>query len=198
MSPDRLRGADAACKCLLRLQWAALPVEPMDLFKHLRRMVKLISYEELAQADSEAEYALRHTAPEAEGQTFTARTEDGRHEILFVLYRASGHPGRVRHTLAHELGHVALGHREDSAACDAQAEAFAAALLCPPGLPERLAEALGAALTAEQLAAVCGISREAARLALRTPEELRELPSAREAAEMLFPAGVERAKLFGF
>ena len=194
MNENRLRGADAACKCLNRLEWAELPVEPLDLFKRLHRMVMLVSYEEIAAMDGGAAEALQHTAPEAEGQTFRAQTEDGRHEMLFILYRESGHPGRARHTVAHELGHVVLGHAGESPANDAQAEAFAAALLCPPGLPALLRKELGPALTADALAALCGISREAARLALHGEDTPAVLPSAEEAARRLLPAALGRAR----
>ena len=89
----------------------------------------------------------------------------------YVFYNMEQSAGRVRFTIAHELGHVLLGHlgdgehtvynREPSPA-DAPAEhtanVFASRLLAPACV----LHALGA-VTPEQIAAACDISLAAAR-----------------------------------
>lgn len=89
----------------------------------------------------------------------------------YVFYNMEQPPGRVRFTIAHELGHVLLGHlgegehtvynREPSPA-DAPEEhtanVFASRLLAPACV----LHALGA-VTPEQIAAACDISLAAAR-----------------------------------
>ena len=90
----------------------------------------------------------------------------------YVFYNMEQPPGRVRFTIAHELGHVLLGHLGDgehtvynreSSSEDAPEEhtanVFASRLLAPACV----LHALGA-VTPEQIAAVCDISIAAARL----------------------------------
>ena len=89
----------------------------------------------------------------------------------YVFYNAEQPPGRVRFTIAHELGHVLLGHlgegehtvynREPSpedAPEEHTANVFASRLLAPACV----LHALGA-VTPEQIAAACDISLAAAR-----------------------------------
>lgn len=89
----------------------------------------------------------------------------------YVFYNAEQAPGRVRFTIAHELGHVLLGHlgegehtvynREPSpedAPEEHTANVFASRLLAPACV----LHALGS-VTPEQIAAVCDISMAAAR-----------------------------------
>lgn len=89
----------------------------------------------------------------------------------YVFYNAEQQPGRVRFTIAHELGHILLGHlgdgdhtvynREPSpedAPEEHTANVFASRLLAPACV----LHALGA-VTPEQIAAVCDISLAAAQ-----------------------------------
>lgn len=89
----------------------------------------------------------------------------------YVFYNAEQTPGRVRFTIAHELGHILLGHlgdgehtvynREPSpedAPEEHTANVFASRLLAPACV----LHALGA-VTPEQIAAACDISLTAAR-----------------------------------
>lgn len=98
---------------------------------------------------------------------FTVRS-DGR---CYVFYNMEQSPGRVRFTIAHELGHVLLGHlgdgehtvynREPSPEDSPEehtANVFASRLLAPACV----LHALGA-VTPEQIAAACDISMAAAR-----------------------------------
>ena len=98
---------------------------------------------------------------------FTVRSGDR----CYVFYNMEQPPGRVRFTIAHELGHVLLGHLGDgehtvynreSSSEDApeehMANVFASRLLAPACV----LHALGA-VTPEQIAAVCDISMAAAR-----------------------------------
>lgn len=98
---------------------------------------------------------------------FTVRS-DGR---CYVFYNMEQSPGRVRFTIAHELGHVLLGHlgdgehtvynREPSpedSPDEHTANVFASRLLAPACV----LHALGA-VTPEQIAAACDISMAAAR-----------------------------------
>lgn len=89
--------------------------------------------------------------------------------------------GRVRFTVAHELGHILLGHeieagfghyrkiREGKPIVETQADEFAARLLAPACVLWALD-----VTTAEDIAAICGISMQAARLRAQRMAVLRE------------------------
>lgn len=90
---------------------------------------------------------------------------------FFAFYNGTQPPGRVRFTIAHELGHIVLGHlghdqhtiynREpspDDLPEEQAANVFASRLLAPACV----LHALGA-VTPEQIANVCDISLTAAR-----------------------------------
>ena len=81
-----------------------------------------------------------------------------------VCYRSGGNPARLNFTLAHELGHILLGHQENAVAEEAEADCFAQQLLCPAPVLRRLAET--APLTPERVAAACYVSLDAARARL--------------------------------
>lgn len=98
---------------------------------------------------------------------FTVRS-DGR---CYVFYNMEQSPGRVRFTIAHELGHILLGHlgdgehtiynrepSQEDAPAEHTANVFASRLLAPACV----LHALGA-VTPEQIAAACDISLVAAR-----------------------------------
>lgn len=96
---------------------------------------------------------------------------------MAVFYNDSGNPRRVRWTVAHELGHILLGHlngggmdRKDS---DRHADALAAELLCP----QVVVTACGCG-SKQQLAELCDISQTAAECRLREirRREERRLP----------------------
>ncbi len=86
--------------------------------------------------------------------------------------------GRIRYTVAHEMGHIFLGHAlsaphhtrtyfAEKPISEAQADMFAARLLAPACVIWGLR-----IFTAEEIASVCGISAEAARYRAQRISEL--------------------------
>ena len=89
------------------------------------------------------------------------RSAPGGDEYL-IIYNEDHVPGRIRWTIAHEIGHIALGHlRGVSAVTDEEAEAnyFARELLTPLAVLDEL----GVRSVAE-IAEVCDISSWAAEI----------------------------------
>lgn len=94
-------------------------------------------------------------------------------EYLILYDETIKNPRRILFTLAHELGHILLGHAEEKGeTAEREAHCFAAALLAPTVALRYLATRDGP-LCAERLTAVFPLSQEAAvhRLAMleRTP-----------------------------
>lgn len=165
-----MRGADLACRVLLRLR-CRLPVDPAEI---LRRCpgVSLHPYREAG------ELTLRARGG-AEASTVANPDDPGQ---LIVWYDDRSQPLRLRYTLAHELGHVLARHHMEKERPEeekeAEADCFASQLLVP-----RAALWLWAreneALCREQIAAACHVTPACAARALRdrtlpAPALLRE------------------------
>ena len=99
---------------------------------------------------------------------------------------------RLQFTIAHEIGHICLGHDEGDARAEREANAFAASLLMPAAAIRYLERLAGHAADAEMLRANFNVSQAAAQA------RLSELETERAAARPL--AGAETLllmKLFG-
>lgn len=157
--PNLDRAAEMACRALVRMNSRELPVRPLAILRRCRCTV-VFTYEEAAERldMSPEEFARRCYGADA----FTVRGGDT--PCYVVCYRNGGNPARLNFTLAHELGHILLGHRENAAAEEAEADCFAQQLLCPAPVLRRLAKT--APLTPERVAAACYVSMDAARARL--------------------------------
>ena len=143
MSAETDRIAALACRCVLRLGEPALPVNPLEMLKRCRGV-----YLHSQAAERMPEAVLGATV-----------CSEKRREVLFDPRMP---PDRLRLTMAHELGHVALRHDECTAREEREADFFARCLLVPPPLLDWLA-ARTENLCAEELAAVFGVPRSLAR-----------------------------------
>lgn len=104
-----------------------------------------------------------------DGCTFICRHQgETRHIILYNEDARSS--GRLGFTLAHELGHVYLNHRQDGDTQEKEANCFAAQLLAPMVLIHEMARQSPVRLTPEDLRQVFSLSYQAAE------NRLRELP----------------------
>lgn len=102
------------------------------------------------------------------------------HGIWYVIYDDSELKTRTRFTIAHELGHIFLGHEMKNGLYtrknnmfkptdETEADMFAARLLAPACVLWGIN-----AQTAEQIASVCNISHEAAQIRAERMEILRK------------------------
>lgn len=158
---DYKRARDLSWRVLLNTGTRELPVKVSRIYRGYG--VTLRSYQ--VGAPLIRELGLEAQCDISDG--FTVRSGNR----CYVFYNMEQPPGRVRFTIAHELGHVLLGHlgdgeltvynRESSsenAPEEHTANVFASRLLAPACV----LHALGA-VTPEQIAAVCDISMAAAR-----------------------------------
>ena len=147
------RARDAAWQTLLQLSLCTLPV---DVYAAAARLgVKALPFP--PEGESPLLAALLHSAGDAAGVSVRIRGE-------WHVFLRPGDATAKRFALAHELGHILLGHRENAAAEEAEADCFAQQLLCPAPVLRRLAET--APLTPERVAAACYVSMDAARARL--------------------------------
>ena len=93
--------------------------------------------------------------------------ENGDAKTYIVLYDQKQNYRRQSFTLAHEVGHILLGHRSDGDMQEAEANCFAGQLLAPMVLVHALAERQNWPLEASDICGVFSISAQAAENRLR-------------------------------
>lgn len=103
-----------------------IPVDAWSLAKKLD--IKLISYSALTEEQREAALRLCDGALK-----FRQRGASGAsHQV--IIYDDSVTLGRQRFSILHEIGHIVLGHKQDSELADAEADFFAKYAIAPPML----------------------------------------------------------------
>ena len=161
---------DAAWKTLIECGISSLPVRPSEICRHYnwvladyidgKRSIELLGLSELRE--------------KTDG--FCAVTENH----VYIFYDSSLAVGRQRFTVAHEIGHLILGHvgpgtatvenREPTGAEreeELQANQFAARLLSPACVLHELG-----ATEPEEIRRLCGISKQAAKIRAERMQEL--------------------------
>jgi Zn-dependent peptidase ImmA (M78 family) len=88
-------------------------------------------------------------------------------DVHIVLTRKTI-PQRQRWTLAHEIGHICLGHTCDNMSEERQANSFASELLLPELVVLELQKRLGRTLMVSEAAELFGVSRSATQSKLNT------------------------------
>lgn len=130
MTPDYGRAAKMAYRTLLSLRIDRFPVEPLDILKKCKNTA-VHTYDELmAKYDMTDRYLFKEC--EMHGQdAVTVRKVLPERAIYELFYFSHGNQRRLRFTLAHELGHIVLGHRLEEDWEEKEADFFASQLLAP-------------------------------------------------------------------
>lgn len=159
---DPARACRMAYRALLAMGRRELPVDVLGMLARCRD-TRLMTYAQAGQILGRSVYGMAGSLPSV--QACTMVYEYGGKRLRIVLYNDDvcfGNRGSRRWSLAHELGHIVLGHREDSWPAEWEANCFAQHLLCPRPLLEVLPK------PQEGLLRIAfGLSGEAAGIALR-------------------------------
>lgn len=154
---------NAAWQCLIDVGINSLPVKTLRITNHLG--IEVLKNSE-----------VKLLRPLESGCSLIDK--QGKWTIIFDDFEIIG---RVRFTIAHELGHILLNHEleegfghfrkisEGKTATETQADEFAARLLAPACVLRGLE-----AYTTEEIAKICGISRKAAEYRAERMKILRE------------------------
>lgn len=163
---------DAAWKILIECGISALPVRPSEICRHYNWVL--------------ADYIAGERSIELFGLSKLKEKTDGFCTVtanhVYIFYDSSLPIGRQRFTVAHEIGHLVLGHvgngmatvenREPTGterAEERQANQFAARLLAPACVLHEVG-----ATTPEAIQELCGISRQAAQFRAERMHELEQ------------------------
>jgi hypothetical protein len=137
--PDYHRAARLAYRTLLKLRINKLPVDILGICKRCKN-TKVMTFRE---ADKEfPDYSGFLIGGGPSESAFTMKTEIEDIKWNFILYNDDmmyNSVQRLRFSLAHELGHIVLGHKDEhSFICEAEANCFAQHLLCPAPVVEAM------------------------------------------------------------
>lgn len=142
----------------------------------LRFQIQSLHYEQAIRFDTMQNYcaltratmdSLRRDGDMRDAVTLRV-ARDGKVRYYVLCNQEASHSLRKRFTLAHEVGHICLDHADDSPAREREANAFAAQLLLPQILVEHYVRLNRGRVTAAELSAVFGVSRDVAENRLRS------------------------------
>lgn len=169
---DYKTARDAAWRILIRFKTSKLPVRISDGIKQMG--IALAPYSRAGAFLDEI--GLAHLTIKTSGLSVRA------HGKYYIFYRGDMVPGRIRFTVAHELGHIVLGHlcqqpfttrnqepQKGDTPIEQAANVFASRLLAPACVLHALD-----VYTPEQISELCDISLTAARFRADRMEALRK------------------------
>lgn len=125
--PDYERATNAAY-CVLRNYSYKFPEVDIGYILSTRPNIKIRTYSDAAKklGVSHNEFTYYFASSE---HGFTVADYDN--DRFIIYYNDWKDEKTIRFTLAHELGHTTLNHKEDNAVSDKEANCFARNLLCP-------------------------------------------------------------------
>lgn len=156
---------DKAWETLIECGICELPINLADIINHYG--IYLIKY-------SDSDYISRHNSPTEDGYS---RLIDGK---LVIYYNDKKPEHRIRFTVAHEIGHVLLGHLSEGETLhrnteedtpnpkEQQANIFARDLLMPAVVINQLA------YSARDISQLCNVSEQSAQIRWLRLQELRQ------------------------
>lgn len=156
---------DKVWEILIECGICELPINLAEVINHYG--IYLIKY-------SDSDYISRHNSPTEDGYS---RLIDGK-PVIYYNDKRSEH--RVRFTVAHEIGHVLLGHLSEGETLhrnteqdtpnpkEQQANIFARDLLMPAVVINQLAN------SAKDISQLCNVSEQSAQIRWLRLQELRQ------------------------
>lgn len=165
MTPDYNRAARMAYKTLLSLHIESLPVDPLMILSYCRN-THVRTYDEITYRFGISDPAHMKWYYLDNKDAYTVRQEKNGVSLYELIYDSHIIPTRQRFTLAHELGHIVLKHKQEEWWEEKEADYYAAQLLAPhpvlalftrydlnPADPELIGKTFGLSKTASELAA---------------------------------------------
>lgn len=124
--PNYINATNKAYETLIKFNEFSHPVQIFNVIKRLPN-VKLYKYSEYAMRNNLTDFEFFDLAPSEYGFTIYNSKKD----IYQLIYNDLKDYTTIRFTLAHELGHIILKHKEDGIIEKKEANCFARNFLCP-------------------------------------------------------------------
>lgn len=167
MTPDYERSARMAYKTLLALGIDSFPVDPLMVLSYCKHTA-VHTYDEIIPmfGVSDPAYFRWYVMGDKDAITFRRDMDNGK-IIYEMVYDSRVRPSRLRFTLAHELGHIILKHRQETVVQEREADTFAAHLLAPRPVFDLLS-GFGAPMNdPSAVAEIFGLSMSASEVTIR-------------------------------
>ncbi len=105
---------------------------PVNVFALARKLgIRLVKFSDLTEYEMQC---LAKFGVSEDTAGFYALAEKNGQTIPYIYYNDKLELGRIRFTILHEIGHIVLGHIEQSDLAEAMADFFAKYLIAPPML----------------------------------------------------------------
>lgn len=125
--PNYTKATNAAYDILIKYNEFSFPIGIFSVIRKIKN-IRLHTYTELAEKMNVSfNKLITDIAPSCYGFTVFYESNDR----YIIYYNESKDDTTVRFTLAHELGHIVLKHREDGDVENKEANCFARNYLCP-------------------------------------------------------------------
>jgi Predicted Zn peptidase len=155
---------ERAYEVLLLNQTISVPINPKDI-KLENIIIKIFSMQEWSKINNIPIYELTCKGKCNDG--YTQFYKKGNKQYAFIFYNEDNVTERQRFTIAHEIGHIALGHKDlNNIANEKEADTFASQLLLPHCILEKLVKC-GKSVTESYLLNTFGLSKQACNISLQ-------------------------------
>lgn len=169
MIPNYDRAARMAYKTLLALHIESLPVDPLMILSFCKNTV-IRTYDEAAPFFGmyDPDHFRWYVADNKDAMTVRREYPDGstRYEMI---YDRRGNPRRRRFTLAHELGHIVLKHKQEEQWEEKEADYYASQLLAPRPVFDLIQKYDMNPSDPYLIAKTFGLSKAASEIAVQSP-----------------------------
>lgn len=154
MMPDFNRAAVKACEILIRFGIRTAPVSPLPILEQMDHVI-VTSFEEMSDTRGIRQSDLLQIFGKHR-DAVTSIHEQNQTRWYVVAYNHMLPFSIIQHSLAREMGHIALGHEAGTPENEAEALCFASHLLCPRPLIHAI-QATNIRMTTNLLAQMTGI-----------------------------------------
>lgn len=124
-APNYQKATNAAYELLAEQNLLELPVNLNKILYHFQKSARLMTYSQMAARFNLTVDQYKNIVPSEYG--FTMKKEG----LSYILYNEEKGYYTNRFTIAHEIGHIILGHNADDSVAKREANCFARNLLCP-------------------------------------------------------------------
>lgn len=168
MTPNYDRAAKMAYRSILSLGINTLPIDPLMILKRCKNTA-VHTYDEIMPLCRVSDPSYFKAFIMEGKDAVTIRREIGGRAVYELFYDAQANRRRMRFTLAHELGHIVLGHHQEQPWEEKEADYFASQLLAPRPVFNVLALRGLDTSDPEFIARTFYLSKAAAEIAARVP-----------------------------
>lgn len=130
MKPDFNRATKKAYQVLISLNIKTLPIEPLTILYQCKNTMIRTYADVMALFNVSDLWFFKALCLERNDAVTIRQTRNGR-PTYELFYDAQANRRRMRFTLAHELGHIILNHRQEEDWEEEEADCFASQLLAP-------------------------------------------------------------------